>query len=847
MVMKKNFLIFGLISAALVFSCTKESTQDDPVVTPSENTEEATPVTPVADGNLLTSFGVTFEGDTKVTVDLDNGNTAIETDDEVLVFVDTDNNAIYIYDGSKFVLKEGETAVSLDAPASVFYPAAKFEKTTGKFIMPDGIVATGDFGAINPMAGQITGTAGSYSVELGNIASILRVKVTADVNINSVTLDYGSAIYFAAGSKYTVNALEKTMAYASEASDDTFEKVTLTTPATSADVLFIVPTVGLPNGLTVTANLAENHNGGADTFTVTNANTDARARNTISTMNFYAGLFSGGTGAENDPYKIANARDFKNIANYTKNGYGSITAAAFLSAYYEQTADIDFKDATLTSIGVYDGTASNAIPFTGYYDGGGKTLSNFIVTGTKEGSAGLFEYVSGGNLKNIKLEHARITATNTAGLLAGRCIGSTKIEGCSLDGGQIEGRNSVGFIAHIVGNVEVKGCSVKNLTIITAASGSDAHNQGGIVGFAGGNSSINACTTSGDIQFTGTASGSMRGGIVGRFDSTNEVKGCTNGADISSQLVNYTGGIAGQLTKGTITECDNTGDVTGLGYVGGITGAMHTNSSACVYVNKCRVNATIKGTGTANTDICVGGIVGSMQNGVLNTCIAKGSVENSWYDTGGIVGQVYANGTSAVFNRPYVFDCIAANDVKCTRTSGSANIGGVVGRIFRNSSYTDQYTAVDNCIGLNQTITATLQYSGAFVGNVNASATNNNRVRVRNCISLVDDSHLQVNTSANFTGGFAGAYLGALIHCYYLVSDNNQTAVAGTTAASNLTKSDLATLTSTEFCTAHSSRAAGYNLTVSGVQYKSSGWTKPQDVDYPVPTTLYNLGSEYYK
>jgi hypothetical protein len=171
----------------------------------------------------------------------------------------------------------------------------------------------------------------------------------------------------------------------------------------------------------------------------------------------------------------------------------------------------------------------------------------------------------------------------------------------------------------------------------------------------------------------------------------------------------------------------------------------------------------------------------------------------------------------------------------------------VVGRINRNSSYTDQYISVDNCIGLNQTITATLQYAGAFVGNVNASATNNNRVRVRNCISLVDDSHLQVNTSANYTGGFAGGYLGALIHCYYLVSDNKQTAVSGTTEASNLTKSDLATLTSSDFCSSHSTRATGYNLTVNGVQYKSSGWTLPADASYPVPTTLYALGSNYYK
>lgn len=830
--------------AALFFSCTKAD-EDTITPTPTDQTDPA--AEPASDGNLLTRFGVSFEDDSRVTVNLDSGVTAIETGDEVLVFVSAGNSAIYVYDGTAFVLKGGETAVALDAPASVFYPADEFELSGSNvlFTMPNGVVADAEgFGAINPMAGVISGSEDSYTVELGNLASVLRVKVSADVNINSVTLDYGSMVYYAAGAKFIVDASTKAMTY-NEASDDTDETVILGTPATSADVLFLLPTVGLANGLTVTANLAENHNGGADTFTVTNANTTARDRNMISTMSFKAKLFDGGLGTGESPYLIASAKDFKYFQKYTAEGYtpGSKTAADFLGAHYLQTADIDFNNASLSAIGAY-----NTNPFSGTYDGNDKKLQKFSLTGSNDSSAGLFEYVSGGTLKNIKLANARMTAPNTAGLLAGRCVESAKIQDCTLDGGQIEGRNSVGFIAHITGSVAVTGCSVKDLTIITAASGSaDANNQGGVVGYAGGSSSIESCSTSGEIQFTGTASGVARGGIVGKFDSPGKVKGCTNAAAISSLLVNYAGGIAGQLTKGTITECVGTGDVTGLGYVGGITGAMLSGSSTCVYVNKCRVNAAIKGTGTANANTCVGGIVGSMQNGVLNTCFAKGSVENSWYDTGGIAGQIYANGSNANYNRPYVFDCIAANDVKCTRSSGSANIGGVVGRIIRNSSYTEQYTAVDNCLGLNQTITATIQYAGAFVGYVNASATNNNRVRVRNCISLVDDSHLEVNTSANYTGGFAGAYLGALIHCYYLVSDNKQTAVSGTTAASNLTKSDLATLTSSDFCNVHSARATGYNLTVNGTKYNSSGWTKPVDVDYPVPTTLSELGAEYYK
>lgn len=845
--MKKTLNFFAFATICLIaFSCTKEESKN-PVSEKDPSAEEQ--VVPAVDGNLLTSFGVSFENApdapvTAVSVNIESGVTAIENGDEVLVFVDKDNHAVYTYDDTslKFVLKDGETPVALNGTASVFYPENEYEivGTGVKFTMPASIEASGDFGAINPMVGQISGPVGAYTVELQNLISVLKVHVEADVNINSVALEYGSGLNYASDSRYYINPSNLVMDY-SDASATTSETCALATPAKSAEVLFLLPTLALTNGLTVTANLAD----------APNSRSLSKAaytpvRNKISDL-YFAAFFSGGRGTEASPYRIADARDFKNIQKFIASGLNEHNSEHFQQARYIQTANIDFNNEVLTPIGVYNAVPANALPFQGVYNGNDKTLSRFQVSGDKDGSTGLFEYVDGATLQNIAIGTCSVTGTNTTGILTGRCIGNTTIEKCSLTGGQVTGRNSVGFIAHVVGNTSVKNCTVSNITVITADSGENANNQGGVVGFAGGASKIESCSTSGDIQFTGTVSGVARGGIVGKFDSTGEVKGCTNGAEISSLLVNYTGGIAGQLTKGTITECLNTGNVTGLGYVGGITGAMLPASTTCVFVNKCRVDATIEGTGDENTEACVGGIVGSMQNGVLNTCIAKGSVVNSWYDTGGIAGQIYANGADAAYNRPYVFDCIAANDITCTRTSGSSNIGGVVGRINRNGSYTNQYTAVDNCIGLNQTITATIQYAGAFVGNVNASATNNDRVRVRNCISLVDDSHLSVNTSANYTGGFAGSYLGALIHCYYLVSDNNQTAVSGTTAASNLTKSDLATLTGADFCSAHSSRATGYNLTVNSVQYKSSGWTLPGDASYPVPTTLYNLGSEYYK
>ena len=364
---------------------------------------------------------------------------------------------------------------------------------------------------------------------------------------------------------------------------------------------------------------------------------------------------------------------------------------------------------------------------------------------------------------------------------------------------------------------------------------------GGICVILGGNASITSSHNYGKVEVSSSGSGNV-GGIVCLVNSdTAEISGSSNEGAVTGAA--YVGGIAANLAAGTITQCVNTGAITGTQYVGGIVGRQG-NNNGWPYLNKCRSNATITATSTASS--CAGGIAGLMLGGVLNTCFAKGSVVAAGYDVGGIVGQMYCN--HATYGRQYVYDCLAAVDVSSTRSSGSVNVGGVAGRIVRNASYTSQYMALDNCIGLNQSITSTLQYTGALVGNVDAkSTTNASNVRVRNCISLVDDSNYHANTSANNTGGFVGAYLGQLAHCYYLVADNNQTAVSGTPDASNLTKSDLATLTSSDFCDAHSSRAASYNLTVNSVQYKSSGWVIPAGCSYPVPKTLADLGEDYYK
>ncbi len=708
--MKKILYFIGIIAiSASIVSCEKKDIETaEPINDNTEITEQ-----PELDSSIyLSSFGASIEDvGTKVTIDMDNGSPAFEDGDEVLVYVPaTDKSATYTYDSSQSLFTSDSPVALGSNYAYVCYPASEFAVSSGavNFTMPAAITAGSaeDLGDKVPMAGIIPADSrdadGNYNVTFKNLGSILRVRFnsTADEGetITGVKLDVTGANITGTGAVIwsentadgdpSVAALNGTTSITVETSDGHLSS------SAYKEFYFFLPASGTLSAMTIKAEYGKSD--GTNSYfpyeTISRKSELALARNKIYTVSkTLKGFFAGGDGSSTYPYLISTADQFKAIstmANHTTEGdayyYNTACERTFFGSAgvnYKQTAEIDLEDAAVSSIGVY-----TSIPFCGVYDGGEFAIKNFSVTGTADGSTGLFEYVSDATLKNITISNATVTAPNTGGILAGRCIGATSIDNCKLTGGAITGRNSVGFIAHITGTTTVTDCQVSNLTITTASTGdADANNQGGVIGFDGSTGNVSGCSTSGYITFDGTASGNARGGIIGKLSAVATVSNCTNAATVTNELVQYTGGIMGWLCYGTITGCVNTGNVTGLAKTGGIVGLMG-NNDAWVYVNNCRVNAAISGAGQ------VGGVVGNMYGGVLNTCSAKGSVTASGYDVGGIVGQMYCY--NADYGRQYTYDCLAANDVTCTRTSGSANLGGVIGRIVRNSSITGQYMAV---------------------------------------------------------------------------------------------------------------------------------------------------------
>ena len=152
----------------------------------------------------------------------------------------------------------------------------------------------------------------------------------------------------------------------------------------------------------------------------------------------------------------------------------------------------------------------------------------------------------------------------------------------------------------------------------------------------------------------------------------------------------YVGGVVGyngagyndvEYSGGTVTNCYNTGSVTGKDHVGGVAGINEDTVTDCYNVGSINGNKYVGGVVGGNswddtvTDCCntgivtgkdyVGGVVGE-NNGTVTDCCNTSSVTGKDY-VGGVVGY-NAYGTSAVT------DCYNTGIV-----SGVSRVGGVIG------------------------------------------------------------------------------------------------------------------------------------------------------------------------
>lgn len=201
---------------------------------------------------------------------------------------------------------------------------------------------------------------------------------------------------------------------------------------------------------------------------------------------------------------------------------------------------------------------------------------------------------------------------------------------------------------------------------------------------------------------TGSVSGLGNLGGVSGYNYTGSVTDCYNTGNVSGSS-GFVGGVSGYNSKGTIINSYNAGSVSGLEYVGGVSGINYTGS-----ITDCYNIGSVSG-----SEGNVGGVNGYNDGGTITNSYNAGSVSGTERYVGGVSG--YNDGGT-------ITNCYNVGSV-----GGSGYVGGVNGRnqgtitnCYNTSSVSGKERYVGGAIGRNEsnaTITNCYYDSTIYTGN----------------------------------------------------------------------------------------------------------------------------------
>ena len=274
-----------------------------------------------------------------------------------------------------------------------------------------------------------------------------------------------------------------------------------------------------------------------------------------------------GAGTQADPYVISSAADFAYFASESRGGN------KYVGQYIELDEDISLNDVSISPLGGFNGT----------FDGKGHEISGINITDSSA-NQGFFTAINSGTVKNLTLTGSVSSSGNTVGGFAGYVSSATFI--------------------NCVNNVNVTGSS----------------KVGGFCGTvnSGGNVKIISCTNNGNITATTTTvTYSCVGGLIGEIIKESATSYGTvtilysqNTGAVVSQTKNVLGGLVGQNRGAlTISNCINSGSVTGPTQIGGIVANVNNDAISLTIKNTINVG-TLRTTRTTGASAHIGGILG---------------------------------------------------------------------------------------------------------------------------------------------------------------------------------------------------------------------------------------------
>lgn len=267
-----------------------------------------------------------------------------------------------------------------------------------------------------------------------------------------------------------------------------------------------------------------------------------------------------GDGSEQNPYLLRDAADFVNLAKRVQGGN------YFDGIYFQLTDDVDFTGSPFQGIATNQTTTYNTNHrFEGHFDGAGHTISHLRIGAPDQSHIALF-----GELRGT-VQDLIIDAT------------------CSFTGYE--------YVGSVAGDMktttDARLIRVRNYAPVT---GYNAY----IGGLAGQMAKDHVCESSYNAG-TVTSYNCKVGGLVGCMFRS-KMTDCRNDGEVRivKKLNNYPllsqgGGLAGYACGVVISDCLNTGTVSGLAMVGGLVGDIYNDYFGSDLRNSVNLGAVLCG------------------------------------------------------------------------------------------------------------------------------------------------------------------------------------------------------------------------------------------------------------
>lgn len=480
-----------------------------------------------------------------------------------------------------------------------------------------------------------------------------------------------------------------------------------------------------------------------------------------------ADLFPAGVGTQESPYIICTPIQFALIASQS----------SLLSSYFELGSDLDLSSFD-TPIGDYDAIAVSGAGFSGVFDGKGFTLSGFQMSeATTDHPLGLFRYLAGGTIRNLKLKNFTVEGTYEVAALVGRASDGT-IENITVESVSVNATQSGrGYAGALIGRLE---STLDNSVTEIVVSGSvrGVGSVGGLIG--------SISVTSGTLTLSTVSTSSLT--VLDQEVPAGSPFGF--------------GGVIGELTVAGATAAMNISDlnsvnssVRGTSTVGGTIGKILVQGAASFTLSRVTSQGVVSHhSGILTSQVIHGGSVGLISlnttgtSAVLEDIAVQGTVHGSDGFAGLIAQTLLQDASSFALSRANFQGTI--DYLPGTYTGNT--VGGLIAYLrFTNpngaASITDSHVVANIVSPGSWTggLLSTLNYAGSATYGTNLSFQN---ISAQGTITSTGATGTTTGNKA-FGGSSVGGLFGML------------GATAGNTVAVSHAYADVATHITSAFTT----------------------------------------------